>query len=102
MNRSQPPLAGIRIVAVEQYGAGPYATLYLADMGADVIKIEDPGMGGDIASYVPPGQTGTDSLFFETFNRGKRSMALDLTNDAGQDVLARLVGTSQALFTNLR
>jgi crotonobetainyl-CoA:carnitine CoA-transferase CaiB-like acyl-CoA transferase len=96
------PLRGVRIIAVEQFGAGPYGTLFLADLGAEVIKIEDPGVGGDIARYVPPGQTGTDSLFFETFNRGKRSMALDLTNEAGQTVLARLVGTSQALFTNLR
>lgn len=96
------PLRGVRIIAVEQFGAGPYGTLFLADLGAEVIKIEDPGVGGDIARYVPPGQAGTDSLFFETFNRGKRSMALDLTNEAGQGVLARLVGTSQALFTNLR
>ena len=96
------PLRGVRIIAVEQFGAGPFGTLFLADLGAEVIKIEDPGTSGDIARYVPPGQMGTDSLFFETFNRGKRSMALDLTNDAGQDVLARLVGTSQALFTNLR
>ena len=91
MNAPQAPLAGIRIVAIEQYGAGPYATLYLADMGAEVIKIEDPGAGGDIARYVPPGQEGTDSLFFESFNRGKRSLALDLKNPGGRAVLERLV-----------
>ncbi len=102
MNAPRAPLAGIRIVAVEQYGAGPYATLYLADMGADVIKIEDPGMGGDTARYVPPGQEGTDSLFFESFNRGKRSLALDLKNPGGRVVLERLVADSHVVFNNLR
>jgi crotonobetainyl-CoA:carnitine CoA-transferase CaiB-like acyl-CoA transferase len=66
-----PPLAGVRIIAVEQYGAGPFGTLYLADMGAEVIKIEDPGSGGDVSRYIPPGRVGTDSLFFEAFNRNK-------------------------------
>lgn len=102
MNAPQAPLAGMRIVAIEQYGAGPYATLYLADMGAEVIKIEDPGAGGDIARYVPPGQEGTDSLFFESFNRGKRSLALDLKNPGGRAVLERLVAHSQVVFNNLR
>jgi len=89
-------------VAVEQYGAGPYGTLYLADMGAEIIKIEDPASGGDIGRYVPPGQTGTDSLFFETFNRGKRSLALDLKHPGGRAVLERLVAGSDVVFTNLR
>jgi crotonobetainyl-CoA:carnitine CoA-transferase CaiB-like acyl-CoA transferase len=96
------PLRGVRIIAVEQYGAGPYGTLFLSDLGAEVIKIEDPSMGGDIARYVPPGQEGSDSLFFETFNRGKRSLALDLKNEAAQGILQRLVTNSHALFTNLR
>jgi crotonobetainyl-CoA:carnitine CoA-transferase CaiB-like acyl-CoA transferase len=96
------PLAGLRVIAVEQYGAGPYGTLYLADMGAEVIKIEDPGSGGDISRYVPPGQQGQDSLFFETFNRGKKSICLDLKNPAGRQVLERLVKESQGIFTNLR
>ncbi len=96
------PLSGLRVIAIEQYGAGPYGTLYLADMGAEVIKVEDPGTGGDIGRYVPPGQQGTDSLFFETFNRGKKSICLDLKNVAGRQVLERLVEHSQAIFTNLR
>jgi crotonobetainyl-CoA:carnitine CoA-transferase CaiB-like acyl-CoA transferase len=100
--RSAGPLAGLRVIAIEQYGAGPFGTLYLADMGAEVIKIEDPGTGGDISRYVPPGQQGTDSLFFETFNRGKKSIGLDLKNPAGRQVLERLVQHSQAIFTNLR
>ena len=96
------PLAGVRIIAVEQFGAGPFATLYLADLGAEVDKIEDPRTGGDVGRYVPPGQTGTDSLYFETFNRGKRSLALDLKSPAGWRVFERLVGQSDAVFNNLR
>jgi crotonobetainyl-CoA:carnitine CoA-transferase CaiB-like acyl-CoA transferase len=96
------PLAGVRIVAVEQYGAGPFGTLYLADLGVDVIKIEDPSVGGDVSRYIPPGQTGTDSLFFEAFNRNKRSLALDLKNPAGRAVFERLVASSDAVFSNLR
>lgn len=97
-----PPLAGVRVVAVEQYGAGPWATLQLADLGAEVIKIEDPTTGGDVGRYVPPFQEGEDSLFFETFNRGKRSLSLDLRVAAGRDVLHDLVRASQVVFSNLR
>jgi crotonobetainyl-CoA:carnitine CoA-transferase CaiB-like acyl-CoA transferase len=102
MEAGRAPLGGVRILAVEQFGAGPFGTLYLADMGADVIKIEDPAAGGDIARYVPPGQQGTDSLYFETFSRNKRSLALDLQNPAGRAVFERLVGQSHAVFNNLR
>lgn len=96
------PLAGLRIVAVEQYGAGPFGTMYLADLGAEVIKVEDPGMGGDVSRYIPPGQSGTDSLFFEAFNRSKRSIALDLKSVAGREVFERLVAGADAVFSNLR
>lgn len=96
------PLNGVRILAVEQFGAGPFATMYLADMGAEVIKIEDPVTGGDVGRYIPPVQTGSDSLYFQTFNRGKRSIALDLRTPAGREVFDRLVGTADAVFNNLR
>lgn len=98
----QPPLAGVCIVAIEQFGAGPFATLYLADMGAEVIKIEDPNIGGDVARYVPPGQSGSDSLYFEAFNRGKQSLALDLKTEGGREVFERLVARADAVFNNLR
>ena len=75
------PLEDLRIVAVEQYGAGPFGSVHLADLGAEVIKIEDPRVGGDVGRYVPPYAEGEDSLFFETFNRNKRSLSLDLTTD---------------------
>lgn len=96
------PLADVRIVAVEQYGAGPWGTLQLADLGAEVIKIEDPSVGGDVGRYVPTYQEGEDSLFFETFNRNKKSISLDLSSPAGRDVFERLVRQSDAVFSNLR
>ena len=96
------PLENLRIIAVEQYGAGPWGSVHLADLGADVIKIEDPGSGGDIGRYVPPFQEGEDSLFFETFNRNKRSIAIDLKNPAGRAVFEDLVTKSDAVYSNLR
>ena len=96
------PLADIRIVAVEQYGAGPFGTVHLAELGADVIKIEDVRAGGDVGRAVPPYQSGDDSLFFETFNHDKRSVALDLTNAAGRAVFHDLVRASDAVYSNLR
>jgi crotonobetainyl-CoA:carnitine CoA-transferase CaiB-like acyl-CoA transferase len=96
------PLEDVRVLAIEQYGAGPFGTLHLAELGAEVIKIEDPATGGDVARYVPPGQAGEDSLFFETFNRNKRSLSLDLGNPAGRQVFEDLVRVSDAVYSNLR
>jgi len=89
-------------VAVEQFGAGPFGTLYLADLGAEVIKIEDPAVRGDVSRYIPPVQDGSDSLYFESFNRGKKSIVLDLKNAAGREVFERLVATADAVYSNLR
>jgi crotonobetainyl-CoA:carnitine CoA-transferase CaiB-like acyl-CoA transferase len=97
-----PPLADLRIVAVEQYGAGPFGSLYLADLGADVIKVEDPTVGGDVSRAIPPGVQGTDSLFFEAFNRNKRSVLLDLKHPHGRKVFERLVESADAVYSNLR
>jgi crotonobetainyl-CoA:carnitine CoA-transferase CaiB-like acyl-CoA transferase len=96
------PLSDLRIIAVEQYGAGPWGTLQLADLGADVIKVEDPGVGGDVGRYVPPFAEGEDSLFFETFNRNKRSISLDLKAPEGRAAFEKLVGVSDVVFSNLR
>jgi crotonobetainyl-CoA:carnitine CoA-transferase CaiB-like acyl-CoA transferase len=96
------PLSDIRVVAVEQFGAGPWGTLQLADLGAEVIKIEDPTAGGDVARYIPPfAQEGT-SLFFESFNRNKRSISLDLRVPESREVFEDLVRNSDAVFSNLR
>ncbi len=96
------PLADVRVLAVEQFGAGPWATLQLADLGADVIKIEDPVAGGDVGRYVPPYQQGEDSLFFETFNRNKRSVSLDLRQEDDREAFRDLVRNADAVFSNLR
>lgn len=96
------PLEDVRIVALEQYGAGPFATMHLADLGAEIVKIEDPGSGGDVGRYVPPFQADDDSLFFETYNRNKRSLALDVRSPGGRAVLLDLVARSDAVFSNLR
>jgi len=96
------PLAGLQVIAVEQYGAGPLGTLFLADLGADIVKVEDPRVGGDTSRSIPPGQSGTDSLFFEAFNRGKRSIALDLAEPDDRAIFDRLVAGADAVFNNLR
>lgn len=98
----KPPLHGIRIITISQFGAGPFGTMMLADLGADVIKIEDPGSGGDVARYVPPGAEDGDSLYFQSFNRGKRSVLLDLRKQQGRSVFERLVAKCDAVFNNLR
>ena len=96
------PLADVRVLAVEQFGAGPWGTLQLADLGADVVKLEDPASAGDVGRYVPPFQEGEDSLFFETFNRGKRSISLDLRHPDARAVLHDLVRVCDAVYSNLR
>ncbi len=96
------PLDGIRIISIEQYGAGPFATLHLADLGAEVIKIEDPSVGGDVGRHVPPYQADDTSLFFETFNRNKKSVKLDMNTPAGRAVFEDLVRVSDVVFSNLR
>ena len=96
------PLADVTVLAIEQFGAGPWATLQLADLGARVIKIEDPLAGGDIARAMHPGQSGEDSLYFETFNGGKQSLSLDLRCEAGQEAFRAVVRGADAVFSNLR
>jgi CoA:oxalate CoA-transferase len=87
------PLAGIRILEIGHMLAGPYATMLLADLGADVIKIEPPG--GDISRQV-------GDSYFASLNRGKQSICLDLTSEAGQRELGELVSKSHALLANLK
>jgi crotonobetainyl-CoA:carnitine CoA-transferase CaiB-like acyl-CoA transferase len=93
----------MRFVAVEQYGAGPFGTSYLADLGAEVIKIENPREGGDLARRVGPYFLGPgDSHFHQSINRNKRSMTLDLKTEPGQTVLHDLARGADGVLNNLR
>lgn len=98
-----PVLAGLRVIAVEQYGAGPYGSMQLADLGAEIIKIENPADGGDMARRVGPHFVGPDdSQFFHSFNRNKKSVTLDLKQPQAGAVLRRLAARADACFDNLR
>jgi crotonobetainyl-CoA:carnitine CoA-transferase CaiB-like acyl-CoA transferase len=97
------PLSGFRVLSVEVYGAGPYGSQLLASLGAEVIKIENPGTGGDPARYVGPHTLGPgDSQYFQGWNTGKRSVALDLKSPEGRRDFERLVGSAAAVMNNLR
>lgn len=96
------PLEDVRVVSLEQYGAGPFGSMHLAELGAEVIKIEDPSTDGDVGRYVPPYAEGRDSLFFESFNKNKSSILLDIRTDAGREVFHDLVRTADAVYSNLR
>jgi crotonobetainyl-CoA:carnitine CoA-transferase CaiB-like acyl-CoA transferase len=96
------PLAGVRVISLCQFGAGPFATMQLADLGAEVSKVEDPTAGGDVGRYVPPYTSERDSFYFQTFNRNKRSITLNLRVPAAREVLHRLVAVSDAIYYNLR
>ena len=95
-------LQGLRILAVSQFGAGPFGTQMLADLGAEIIKIEDPAVGGDVAREVGPYASEHDSLYFQSFNRGKKSLTLDLKHPEGRAVLRDLARVSHAVYNNLR
>lgn len=96
------PLGDVRVIALEQYGAGPFGSMHLSDLGAEVIKIEDPSVKGDVGRYIPPYRKGEDNLFFESLNRNKRSLGLDLATPAGRAVFEDLVRQSDIVFSNLR
>jgi len=97
------PLAGVRILAVEVYGAGPFGTTHLADLGAEVIKIEQREAGGDVSRAVGPYFLGEDdSHFFQSLNRNKKSLTLDLKHARGREVFLKLVATADGLMGNLR
>ena len=101
--RAVLPLEGVTILAVEQYGAGPFGTMLLADLGAAVVKIENPKDGGDIGRHVGPHYFGPDdSHFFQSFNRNKQSLTLDLKHPEGQRVFRDLVRGADGVLDNLR
>jgi crotonobetainyl-CoA:carnitine CoA-transferase CaiB-like acyl-CoA transferase len=96
------PLAGVRVLDVSQVRAGPFASMLLGDMGADVIKIEPPGGGDQSRGAMGFRLKGTDSLGFINMNRNKRSVALNLKSDAGRRVFYKLVESADILVENYR
>src|SRR4051812_31040486 len=94
------PLAGLLVADFSRILAGPYATMLLADLGADVVKVEGPG-GDDTRTWMPPVRDGV-STYYLGINRNKRSIALDLTDPADRDVARRLAGRADVLIENFR
>ena len=97
------PLQGLRILTLEQFGAGPYGSMFLADLGAEVIKIENASTGGDASRQVGPHMLGeNDSQYFQTFNLNKKSVALNLKTPAGRHAFRQLTKHADAVINNLR
>jgi len=95
------PLSGIRVIDLGRHLAGPTAAMWLGDLGADVIKIENPGKGEDARSSGPPFFNG-ESAFFLAANRNKRSLALNLKVPEGQEVFRKLAATADVIVENFR
>lgn len=97
------PLAGLRVLTFENFGAGPFGSMYLADLGAEVIKIENRNQGGDATRAMGPYFLGEhDSQFFQAFNLNKKSVSLNLKHVAGREAFHRLVRTADVVLNNLR
>jgi len=104
---TQPPLKGIRVIELARILAGPWAGQLLADLGADVIKIENPDGGDDTRKWGPPFVTGHDgenlsAAYYHSTNRGKRSVALDFSQPEGAETLRRLIATADVLIENFK
>lgn len=95
------PLAGIRVADLSRVLAGPYATMLLADMGADVVKVEHPEHGDDTRAWGPPWAEG-ESAYFLSVNRGKRSLAIDVKDPEGRDTVRELCAGSDVVIQNFR
>lgn len=98
--RQALPLKGVRVLDLTRMLAGPYATLILADLGADVIKVEEPRFGDPTRHNIP--KVGEESTYFMAINRGKRSISLDLKSQEGNETLLKLVKTADIVIENFR
>ena len=98
------PLSGIRVIGLEQYIAGPYCTLLLADAGAEIIKIERPGKGDPRRSMPPFAEKNGNkkAAGFMSYNRNKKSLALNLQHVEGQKIFHELATTADVIVENLR
>ena len=104
----RPALAGLRVLDLSRGLAGPTCAQTLADLGADVVKIERPGVGDDTRPWGPPwlpdarGEPTGDSTYFSSVNRNKRSIAIDIANDAGAALVRRLAQQADVLIENYK
>ena len=96
-----PPLDGLRVLDLSRVLAGPYATLVLSDLGADVIKIERPGLGDETRGWGPP-YAGGESAYYLSVNRGKRSCAIDLSTDEGRRIAFELCARADVVIENFK
>ena len=95
-----PPLTGIKIADFSRVLAGPYATMLLADLGADVIKVERPGSGDDTRGWGPPFDSNGDSTYFLSVNRNKQGLSLDLSKESDQQKALELINSSDVVVEN--
>lgn len=95
-------LDGVRVLDLSRVLAGPYCTMLLGDLGAEVIKVERPGQGDDLRSWGPPFGPSGDSTYFLGVNRNKKGVAVDLQTDAGREVVQRLAATCDVMVENFR
>jgi crotonobetainyl-CoA:carnitine CoA-transferase CaiB-like acyl-CoA transferase len=100
VSKARKPLSGVRVLDMTRVLAGPFCTMILADMGAEVIKIEEPGKGDDTRSWPP--FKGGESTYFMSVNRGKQSVTLNLKPPEGQAILTKLIARSDVLVENFR
>ncbi|TQN31312.1 crotonobetainyl-CoA:carnitine CoA-transferase CaiB-like acyl-CoA transferase [Haloactinospora alba] len=98
---SDQPLAGVRVADLSRVLAGPYATMLLSDMGAEVVKVEHPGEGDDTRAWGPPWESG-ESAYFLSVNRGKRSLAVDLKDPDGAAAVREICAGCDVLIQNFR
>lgn len=97
----QPVLAGVRVIDLSRVLSGPYCTMILADLGAEVLKVERPPLGDDARAFGPPFVTGV-STYFQSVNRNKQSLALDLKQGRAKDILWQLIDQADVLVENFR
>jgi crotonobetainyl-CoA:carnitine CoA-transferase CaiB-like acyl-CoA transferase len=96
------PLAGVRVADLSRVLAGPYCTMALADLGAEVVKVERPGEGDETRGWGPPWAPGGQSAYFLSLNRSKRSIAVDLSVPAGREVALDLCAAADVVVENFR
>ena len=101
MTETPGPLGGVRVLDLSRVLAGPYCTMILGDLGADVIKVEQPGKGDDTRAWGPP-WAGTESAYYLTVNRNKRGITVDLKSPEGQQIIRELAASSDIVVENFK